>query len=253
MRLSYTSPAIILRCRPFGESDKIVSLLTKDFGKISGIAKGAMRSRRRFVNSLEPLALVNVRFQDRPHSGLVFILTADLTLGYRQLVKNLDSISHAAYMAEITDGLLGEREENAAVYQHLSDNLRHLDLYGASLRALTAYELKLLRLVGYQPVLDKCRRCSKEPCNTFAQAWFFSSMDGGVLCDSCAVISRDILPLSSKAREVLVALQSENDSLPSPCILPQSVVSEIRAVILRFMKYHMAREIKSALFLDSQT
>jgi DNA repair protein RecO (recombination protein O) len=252
MRLSYTTPAVVLRCRPFGESDKIVSLLTKDFGKISGIAKGAMRSRRRFVNSLEPLALVNVRFQDRPHSGLVFILTADLTLGYRQLVKNLDSICHAAYMAEITDGLVGEREENAAVYQHLSDSLRHLDLCGASLRSLIAYELKLLRLVGYQPVLDKCRRCSKEPCNPVAQTWFFSSMDGGVLCDSCAVASRDTLPLSSKAREVLVVLQSENETLPSPSVLPLSVVSEIRAVILRFMKYHMAREIKSALFLDPQ-
>jgi len=67
MRLSHVTPAIVLRTRPFGESDKIVSLLTENFGKMTGIAKGALRSRRRFVNSLEPFSLVNLRFQERVH------------------------------------------------------------------------------------------------------------------------------------------------------------------------------------------
>ena len=58
MRSSQTTHAIVLRARPYGESDKIVSFLTEDFGKLSGIAKGALRSRRRFVNSLEPFSLV---------------------------------------------------------------------------------------------------------------------------------------------------------------------------------------------------
>ena len=65
MRSSQTTAAIVLRHRPYGESDKIVSFLTEDFGKLTGIAKGAMRSRQRFVNSLEPFSLVNLRFHDR--------------------------------------------------------------------------------------------------------------------------------------------------------------------------------------------
>jgi len=252
MRLSHATPAIVLRSRPFGESDKIVSLLTKDFGKISGIAKGAMRSRKRFVNSLEPFALVNLRFQDRPHSNLAFILTADLTVGYRQLVNSLESIFHAAYLVEITDGLLGEREESRAVYQHLSDSLRYLEEYGTSLRFLTSYELKLLRLVGYQPVLDRCRRCGKEPLKGAAQPWYFSPIDGGILCGSCAACRRETLPLGAKAVEVLAALQSANDDLPSPFSLSISVINEMRAAMLRFVQFHMAREIKSAVFLSSQ-
>lgn len=252
MRLSHATPAIVLRSRPFGESDKIVSLLTKDFGKISGIAKGAMRSRKRFVNSLEPFALVNLRFQDRPHSNLAFILTADLTVGYRHLGNSLEAISHAAYLVEITDGLLGEREESRAVYQHLSDSLRYLEEYGTSLRFLTSYELKLLRLVGYQPVLDQCRRCGKEPLEPAAQPWYFSPVEGGILCDSCAASRRETLPLGAKAVDVLATLQSENNDLPSPFSLPLSVINEMRAVMLRFVQFHMAREIKSAVFLSSQ-
>ena len=251
MRLSYATPAIVLRSRPFGESDKIVSLLTKDFGKISGIAKGAMRSRKRFVNSLEPFALVNLRFQDRPHSNLAFILTADLTLGYRQLANSLESIYHAAYLVEITEGLIGEREESRAVYQHLSDSLRNLEEYGTSLRFLTSFELKLLRLVGYQPVLDRCGRCGKAPLEQAAQPWYFTPVDGGILCDSCAATKRETLPLSAKAVEVLAALQSENNNLPSPFSLPSAVISEMRAAMLRFIQFHMAREIKSAVFLSS--
>jgi DNA repair protein RecO (recombination protein O) len=252
MRSSYATPAIVLRCRPFGESDKIVSLLTRDFGKISGIAKGAMRSRKRFVNSLEPLALVNLRFQERPHSSLAFILNADLALGYRHLVNSLEAISQAAYLVEITDGLLGEREESRAIYEQLWASLRHLETHGASLRFLTLYELKLLRLVGYQPVLNQCRRCAEESCQGPARPWYFSPMDGGILCDSCAASRRDILPLGVKALEVLAALQSESDSLPAPFSLPLSVINEMRAVMLRFVQFHMTREIKSATFLESE-
>jgi DNA repair protein RecO (recombination protein O) len=251
MRSCQVTPAIVLRARPFGESDKIVSFLTRDFGKIFGIAKGALRSRKRFVNSLEPLALVNLRFQERLHSSLTFILTAELTFGYRQLVNSFESISHAAYLVEITDGLVGEREENSAVYQHLSESLRRLEAQGTSLRFLTSYELKLLSLVGYQPMLDQCQLCAKAPWTGATQAWHFSLIGGGILCDSCAACSRESQPLSVRAIEVLGALQAGPSDLPASYSLPSSVVSEIRAVAMALVQHHMSREIKSAVFLKS--
>ena len=251
MRSCQVTPAIVLRARPFGESDKIVSFLTRDFGKIFGIAKGALRSRKRFVNSLEPLALVNLRFQERLHSSLTFILTADLTFGYRQLVNSFESISHAAYLVEITDRLIGEREENGAVYEHLSESLRQLEGQGTSLRFLTSYELKLLRLVGYQPVLDHCQLCAKAPCAGTAQPWYFSLIGGGILCDSCAARSRESQPLSVRTIEVLLALQAEPSTLPASYSLPSSVVSEIRAVMMALVQHHISHEVKSAVFLKS--
>src|ERR671924_166692 len=108
MRPIYVTQAIVLRARPFGESDKIVSLLTESHGKVTGVAKGAKRSRKRFVNSLEPFSLVNLRFQDRPQRDLVFIIASDLARSYKQLASSLEKISFASYMVEITDGLIGE-------------------------------------------------------------------------------------------------------------------------------------------------
>ena len=249
MRLSHATLAIVLRSRPFGESDKIVTLLTANFGKITGIAKGALRSRRRFVNSLEPFSLTNLRFQDRAHSDLVFILGAELVNGFRQLTSSLESISHASYIVEITDGLPGERDENLAVFEHLRHGLSLLDANGTSLRFLTAFELRLLKLTGYQPVLDACRCCGHERLAEASARWHFSAADGGILCEGCARTRHETVPLGAMAVEILTGLQLETGTLPATIALPFSVVKELRSALMYFIQYHVAKEIKSAPFL----
>lgn len=249
MRSSHTTPAIVLRARPYGESDKIVTFLTEDFGKLTGIAKGALRSRRRFVNSLEPFSLVTLRFEERSHSALAFIAGAELLLGMRQLASSLERISYAAYLVEITDGLVGEREENAAVFRHLRDGLRHLEQIGSSLRFLTYYELQLLQLVGYRPALELCKRCGQARSATLSQ-WYFSPADGGMLCEPCSRLGRNLLPLGHAAADLLAMLQSEDRDLTSRVAVPGSVIREMRLVLQRFIQYQTDREIKSAAFLN---
>lgn len=248
MRVNLHSQAIVLRSRPFGESDRIVSFFTESYGKLTGIAKGAMRSRRRFVNSLEPFSLINVAFQERSQSNLVFLLSAELMHGPGSLMVELDRIAHASYLVEITDGLVGEREENRAIFQHLKEGLDHLEKNGASLRFLTSFELKLLRLAGYQPVLDRCKKCQQSSVDGSLSRWHFSPADGGILCDCCSRSCREVLSLGRTAVEVLTAL--ENGSLPARFSLPASVISEIRSVVSRFIQFHMDREIRSAPFLQ---
>ena len=248
MRVHNTSPAIVLRSRPFGESDKIVSFLTQSYGKLTGIAKGALRSRKRFVNSLEPFALVNLYFYDRPHSNLAFILAADLQHAYSRLTGSLDRIAHASYFTEITDGLIGDREESSSLFQHLKDGLAYLEEHGASLRFLTFFELKLLRLVGYQPIFDRCKECRKSQSEADSP-WYFSPADGGIFCEICARKCGETLPLSQLAIGVLADLQNENSMPAVQLTLAAAVVKEIRSVALRFVEYHVEREIRSASFL----
>ena len=249
MLLRHVTPAIVLRTWPFGESDKIVSLLTESHGKLTGIAKGAKRSRKRFVNSLEPFSLVNLRFQDRAHSNLVFILAADLAFGFKDLLSSLEKISFAAYLVEITDGLIGEREENYLVFRHLRDGLAQLDERSISLTFLTSFELKLLKLTGYQPLLDSCRRCSKERWDRCETRWHFSPRDGGILCGSCSRLRKEVFSLSAATLEILTHLQKEMGMPASDVSPPTQVLKEIRSVVVRFIEFHMEREIKSATFL----
>jgi DNA repair protein RecO (recombination protein O) len=248
MPVTQITPALVLHTRPFGESDKIVSFLTQDLGKITGIAKGAKRSRRRFINSLEPFSLINLHLQDYPNRSLAFIVSAELMLGFKRLVTNLGKIAYASYMVEITDGLIAEREENLLVFKHLRNALTYLDENEPSLRFLTSFELILLRLTGYQPFFDSCKCCGNGRQLTVAR-WHFSFEDGGILCDSCAHVRKETFLIGATALDVLKNLQAAQSLSASSILLPFSVVTEIRSLVLQFIQFHMGREIKSAPFL----
>ena len=249
MSLSHVTQAIVLRTWPFGESDKIVSFLTESHGKLTGIAKGAKRSRKRFVNSLEPFSLVNLRFQDRVHNSLVFVVAADLVFGFKDLLASLEKISFASYLVEITDGLIGEREENRLVFQHLKDGLAQIDEQPTSLTFLVSFELKLLKLTGYQPLLDSCRRCGRERRYGCETRWHFSPKDGGILCESCSRLRKEIFSLSAVTLEMLTHLQQEKSMSVSYDSPSTKVLKEMRSLLVRFIEFHMEREIKSAAFL----
>jgi DNA repair protein RecO (recombination protein O) len=250
MLLCHVTPAIVLRTWPFGESDKIVSFLTENHGKLTGIAKGAKHSRKRFVNSLEPFSLVNLRFQDRAHSNLAFIVASDLTFGFKRLLNSLEKISLASYLVEITDGLIGEREENRLVFLHLKDGLTYLEEQSTSLTFVTSFELRLLKLAGYQPLLEGCRRCGSGRRNRCATRWHFSPRDGGILCESCSRLRKEIFPLSAATLDTLTNLQEEQSIPASDVSLSTGVLKEIRSVVVRFIEFHIEREIKSARFLN---
>ena len=251
MRLVCVTPAIVLRSWAFGESDKIVSFLTAEFGKVTGIAKGAKRSRRRFVNSLELFSLVQLRFRERPHSSLAFIYACDLVRPHKGLTTSLEKIAYASYLVELADVLAGEREENRRLFEHLREGLGRMVEKGPSHSFLAFFELKLLRLVGYQPRLESCRRCGRARTKDGGVAWRFSARDGGVVCPACSAFRKEAVPLSSEAIEALAELQEAAEFLSRHESIPSTALKEGRSVLLPFIQFQSNRELKTALFLDS--
>jgi DNA repair protein RecO (recombination protein O) len=252
MQTSHVTSAIVLRSWPFGESDKIVSFLTEGHGKLTGIAKGAKRSKKRFVNSLEPFSFVNLSFQDRSRTSLAFILSCELQKSYKNLIASLEKIAFASYYVEITEGLLGEREANRLVFDHLKGGLNRLEIEEASVSFLIGFELKLLSLTGYQPFLDSCRRCGVPPSLSYDPVqthWYFSLRDGAILCAGCSKLRKEVVPLSGATLNLMTNLQQElnvpwENLEPSPTVLKQ-----IRSATVRFIQFQLNREIKSASFL----
>jgi DNA repair protein RecO (recombination protein O) len=251
MSYNVTTAALVLRARPFGESDKIVSFLTQSHGKLTGIAKGAKRSKRRFSNSLEPFSLVTLRFTDRPQRSLVFIQACDLIRVYKTLITALEKIAHASYLVEITDELTREREENGVLFDFLCDALNFIDQRGVSTSLLVFLELQLLRHFGYQPMLDRCARCQKIWSFGSSAQWRFSYRDGGLICQSCSGLRREILPISVETVAVLARLQEQREfPLTSDGVSPQAL-REARALLPRFIQYQIHKELKSVQFLDA--
>src|SRR5262245_59880701 len=83
------TPALVLRTRSYGESDRIVTFITEQHGKVTGIAKGAKNSRRRFAGTLEPFVRVRLVFRQRPASDLAFLLRCELIGVLREFTRDL--------------------------------------------------------------------------------------------------------------------------------------------------------------------
>ncbi|HWP56499.1 MAG TPA: DNA repair protein RecO [Candidatus Acidoferrales bacterium] len=246
----YATRSIVLRSQPFGESDQIVCFLTEDHGKVTGIAKGAKRSRRRFVNSLEPFSIVNLRFQDYPQRSLAFIHGCELLQAFRRLTKNLASIACAAYLTEITAELTREREQNPALFSHLRDGLTYLNEQDVCRGFLIFFELKLLRLAGYEPMFESCCRC-KQSWRAHAGSWFFSCRDGGILCASCARLRRDAVLVSAQTLSAVSSLRAQESFAGEGPFADATAVREMRLLLPRFIQFQINKELKSARFLSS--
>ena len=243
----------MLRSWAYGESDKIVSFLTRDFGKIRGIAKGAKRSRKRFLNVLEPFTLVQLRFHQRSNSPLAFVHACDWVYVYREITRTLAKITHASYLVEITDELTRDGDDSLSLFDHLRDGLQFLEKNDASTQFLTAFELTLLRLAGYQPTLEHCQRCGDRPSPGQQQGngrWGFSPRDGGVLCRNCCGFRKEAVPLSLDALGILAHYQRHGwvDG-ERPAFSPPAL-KETRELVPLFIQYQISKKLKSVAFLD---
>src|SRR5258708_3583694 len=185
MSAEESTPAIVLRARDYAESDRIVTLLTRDFGKLSGIAKGAKASRRRFERKLEPFSCVTLFFKRRPLGQLVFITRAERgEMAHPAIEDDLGKIALGSYMLELADALTTEEAEAAHVYQVLTQAFAALSQVPASAALRHAYELKMLDATGYGLEFGRCRLCDSV-ADANGSAVYFVVSRGGIVCTRC--------------------------------------------------------------------
>jgi DNA repair protein RecO (recombination protein O) len=232
-----------LRARSFGESDKIVSFLTRDFGKISGIAKGALRSKRRFVASLEPFTHVRLGFRTRRHDDLCFIESADIVRGARRLAFDLDRYAYSTYVVELVDSLVEGQEAEAAVFELAEHTLERVDSDPDPPAAewLRAFEVKLLALTGLEPRIDRCARCQRSSVDAAEANCHFNPRTGTLHCHACA--DGTGMSVSGGAIRYLAALKNGAPPTPVPA------AGEVRVMLQTFIAHHARRPLRSPALL----
>jgi DNA repair protein RecO (recombination protein O) len=246
-----SSPAVILRWRAYGESDKIVTFLTQDFGKLTGIAKGARRSRRRFVNSLEPLARVQAHFRQRASSSLAFLESCDLLHPPGELTEPV-RFAYASYLAELTEQLTVEEEPVPELYALLNEGLSVLASRPASGSFLRAFEIRLLAHAGYEPQFDQCRACRRALATH--QTSFLDLQEGTLLCAACAALT-PAPELQEVGSAVLGRLAGLKHTPLAACgaELLEGFASEAACINGRLLALHLSRPLKSLKFIAQAT
>lgn len=244
------TPAVVVRTRAFGESDRIVTFLTRDLGKIAGIAKGAQRSKRRFVNVLEPFTHVDVTLRLRSASDLAFVNACVLRDAPISLARDLVKFAYASYVLELTDRMVREREAGPDTYELVRDALAVLEHGEAEPGVLRAFELHLLRLTGYEPDLGRCRRCGTDVAS--GATMYVHPARGGVLCARCRGEGR-AYQASTPVLERLIALQRAPFAGRDPerFRLAPGMAPEARALVRCFFAANLTAPLASEKLLES--
>lgn len=186
--LTYVGPtlvseALVLRARAYGESDKIVTLLTRNAGKLTGIAKGAKNSRRRFANCLDPFTRVRLHYKVRTGASLVFMESCDLLQPAGGLIDPV-KFAYGSYLLEVVDLLTEEAHPIEGMFGLLVDALSVLRDGPATAAFLRAFEMQILCDAGYEPQLLHCGRCHRSLCSEGAAV--LDANYHAVVCASCA-------------------------------------------------------------------
>ena len=229
--LSEKTEAIVLRAIPWSETSLVVTLWTRDFGKISAIAKGARRLRSPFESALDLLAHSSVVFLAKAGDVLDLLTEAKLLRRFRSSQQNLLHLYCGYYVAELLLALTEEGSSIDELFELTQRTLEDLDGCHAPAETMLRFELNFLRLLGHMPSLDACVGCGEAVA--FEESAAFGIESGGVLCRACLPGQRNVIRLKKPTLEYLTGmLQNPWDTTPFVTIDP-TLRTEIRNLMNR--------------------
>ncbi len=201
-----------------------------------------MRSKRRFVASLEPFTHVRLGFRTRGQSDLCFIESADIVRAARKLAFDLERYAYSTYVVELIDSMVEGREAEPAIFDLTEEMLQRIDSSpeAPAPEWLRYFEMRLLTLAGLEPQLERCVRCQQLP--TDDSGFHFNPRTGTMLCQVCADGSG--MAVSSAAVQYLAALRNG-----SAKISPAASAGEIRVLLQTFIAHHVRRPLRSPALL----
>lgn len=239
----HKAEALILKTYKLGEADRIVVFLTRDRGKKRGVAKGARRTRSRFLGALEPLTRANVAYFEREGRELVGLDYAE-ALASPLAARHPDALDHVGYFASLIDEWAQDNDPSETLFR-LGASMLDALATTVEVPALARYfEFWLMRLQGVYPSFRRCPQCHA-PLTTGARL----AVDHRVfLCDRClpggeaTAVSAEALDFLGRARVL-----SPDQLLAVPCSV--RVVRELERVHRTLLSLHLEKDLKSSRVL----
>jgi DNA repair protein RecO (recombination protein O) len=248
----FRTNAIVIHSRPYGESDKIVTFFTEDFGKLKGIAKGARRSKKRFQNALGLFSHLRLIFYDREGLGLVRVEGCDILNPFPRIREHLQKIFYGEYFLELVNEMAGEREVNSEAFGLLLSFLRDLENGEPHEERLRMFEIRVLALFGYRPSLRRCDLCKRDWENLReAPMVFFSLERGALMCEACSKAKNNLIPLSLGTARLIETISQAELSKMHRLRFTSRALLESRELLPKFIAYQLGRELKSLKALST--
>ncbi len=235
---------VVLKYKEWGETDRLLTLFTRELGKVQAIAKGVRKPHSRKAGHLEPFTRVNIllaRGRD------LYILTQAEAIDTFLTIKNdLVNLGYGFYIIELLSSFTYEEGENRKLYQLLVNTLVRLNRGDDPKIVIHYFEIRLLDFAGYRPHLFNCAQCEKI---ILAEDQFISPLQGGVLCPNCGHRSPEAHKISKDALRYLRHFQRSSYKEALKAHIMQEVNTEIENLIQFYTTYILERVLNTPSFL----
>jgi DNA repair protein RecO (recombination protein O) len=193
---------LVLSVSDHGEADKIVTFFSPDIGRATGIAKGAKRSKKRFVNKLEEFSLLEIMYRPPRRDSLLFLVEAELEKTFLSLRQDFERYLVAMLAAELVLRFTREHDPDPEIFSLLVWALSSLEEGKAPLQTGALFHLRLLGAAGYRPELDRCGFCEKTV--TAGITYTLHPGSGLLVCSNCrSAASGSLISLSVQTLKFL--------------------------------------------------
>ena len=235
-----SSEAVVLRSYPLRESDLIVVVYTRRFGRVSGVARGARRSKSRFAGRLEPLTWAELVFFGRKNADLVTIDSADLIDSFSQRTHDYRCLLQLSFLAELLADTTPEREPSDAVFRLALLVLPHLTQPATADLAQLYFEIWYLKLAGLYPSHRYCHQC--QAALDKDSAVFIGAGRPLFVCGRCQGGSRSV---SVGALALLDTICRSHLADVFRLDFPTAAVTELRGVAESLLQQSFERSFRS--------
>jgi DNA repair protein RecO (recombination protein O) len=193
-----TAEAFVLRTGSLGEADVLVTLFTREYGKVRGVARAARRSRKRFGGALEPGTRVRADFVEKEGRDLAQIRDLEVLRSYFDMQRDPAVAAACAFLCEVTDQFAREQEIDELFFRLLGSVLDGLQQGVDPSLAARYFELWTCRIQGLLPDLRNCAACER-PLDHGAR---YEPRHGELRCRSCGGQPREGVAVGPPALEL---------------------------------------------------
>jgi len=217
---------LVVRSVEVFESSTVVSLFTRDLGKVSALAKGARRLKSPFQAALDLLSVCDIVLLHKASEALDLLTEASAAERFDPLRRDLAALYAGYYVAELLHELTDFHDPHPKLFDAARVTLRNLGDPGLRPRRVLRFELACLRELGLMPALESCVHCGAavEPGDG-AEPVAFDLVGGGVLCPSCRPGQPHVATLTGRTLALIRALASPGDDWRDPAWEPPALTS----------------------------
>lgn len=227
---------IVVKSINYGESDKILHIFTKESGKLTCIAKGVRKAKKRDVNVD---LFTHSFFQMYKGRGFYQVNQSERIDSNFGIREDIEKLSCASFVTEIVDLGILEEEENERVFQLLCKTLKLISEGHIGLRKLLiSFQLKFISFVGYKPELKRCISCGTDDLKEISR---LSNIQGGVLCSRCKGIDKYSNYIDKSIHKLIYDLLYSRFEDLEGIEASDSDIRKAQDIVLGYLKHHIDR------------